>query len=74
MVVKLEKGYRFTSVAEKFGINKSVVSRAWKAFQTIGIAVRKFGGSHPRKTTAVDDRCIVLSMVAEWPAYHEFEL
>ncbi|GFV98669.1 transposable element Tcb2 transposase [Trichonephila clavipes] len=30
-----------TSAAEEFGINKSVVSRAWKAFQTIDTAVRK---------------------------------
>ncbi|GFT62941.1 transposable element Tcb2 transposase [Trichonephila clavipes] len=39
---------------------KSVVSRAWKAFQTTGTAVRKVGGGHPRTITAGDDRYIIL--------------
>ncbi|GFY34041.1 transposable element Tcb2 transposase [Trichonephila clavipes] len=34
MIGKLEKGRTVTSVAAEFGINKSVVLRAWKAFQT----------------------------------------
>ncbi|GFW56486.1 transposable element Tcb2 transposase [Trichonephila clavipes] len=34
MIGKLEEGR--TSVAAEYGINKSVVSRAWKAFQTTG--------------------------------------
>ncbi|GFT21628.1 hypothetical protein TNCV_617321 [Trichonephila clavipes] len=34
-------GRTVTSVASDFGINKSVVSRAWKAFQTICAAVRR---------------------------------
>ncbi|GFV42994.1 transposable element Tcb2 transposase [Trichonephila clavipes] len=38
---KLEERCTVTSVAAEFGINKSVVSRAWKAFQTTGTAVRK---------------------------------
>ncbi|GFY14126.1 transposable element Tcb1 transposase [Trichonephila clavipes] len=41
MIGKLEEGRTVTSVAAEFGINKSVVSRAWKAFQTTGTAVRK---------------------------------
>ncbi|GFU77810.1 uncharacterized protein TNCV_1138181 [Trichonephila clavipes] len=41
MIGKLEEGRTVTSVAAEFGINKSVVSRAWKAFQTTGKAVRK---------------------------------
>ncbi|GFV22888.1 uncharacterized protein TNCV_3335971 [Trichonephila clavipes] len=45
-------GRTVTSVAAEFGINKSVISRAWKAFQTTGTAVRKVGGSRPRTTTA----------------------
>ncbi|GFS64418.1 transposable element Tcb2 transposase [Trichonephila clavipes] len=36
MIGKLEEGRTVTSVAAKFGINKSVVSRALKAFQTTG--------------------------------------
>ncbi|GFV39195.1 transposable element Tcb2 transposase [Trichonephila clavipes] len=36
MIGKLEKGRTVTSVAAEFGINKSVGSRAWKAFQTTG--------------------------------------
>ncbi|GFW74933.1 transposable element Tcb2 transposase [Trichonephila clavipes] len=52
--------YRHTSVAAEFGINKSFVSRAWKAFQTTGTAVRKVGGGDPRTTTAGDDRYIIL--------------
>ena len=49
MVGKLEEGRSVTSVADEFGINKSVVSRAWKAFQTTGTAVRKVGGGRSRK-------------------------
>ncbi|GFT29000.1 transposable element Tcb2 transposase [Trichonephila clavipes] len=41
-------------------INKSVVSRAWKAFQTTGTAIRKVGGGRPRTTTAGYDRYIIL--------------
>ncbi|PRD21034.1 UNVERIFIED_CONTAM: hypothetical protein NCL1_52968 [Trichonephila clavipes] len=41
IIRKLEEGRTVTSVAAEFGINKSVVSRAWKAFQTTGSAVRK---------------------------------
>ncbi|GFY02272.1 hypothetical protein TNCV_3501551 [Trichonephila clavipes] len=46
------RGRTVTSVAAEFEINKSVVSRAWKAFQTTGAAVRKVGGGRPRTTTA----------------------
>ncbi|GFS71885.1 transposable element Tcb2 transposase [Trichonephila clavipes] len=53
-------GRTVTSVAAEFGINKSVVSRAWKAFQTTGTAVRKVGGGRPRTTTAGDDQYIIL--------------
>ncbi|GFT16134.1 transposable element Tcb2 transposase [Trichonephila clavipes] len=60
MIKKLEEGCTVTSVAAEFGINKSVVSRAWKAFQTTGTAVRKVGGGLPRTTTAGDDRYIIL--------------
>ncbi|GFT74314.1 transposable element Tcb2 transposase [Trichonephila clavipes] len=58
MIGKLEEGRTVTSVAAEFGINKSVVSRFWKAFQTT--AVRKVGGGRPRTTTAGDDRYIIL--------------
>ncbi|GFY14332.1 transposable element Tcb2 transposase [Trichonephila clavipes] len=57
---KLEEGRTVTSVAAEFGINKSVISRAWKAFQTIRTAVRKVGGGRPRTTTIEDDRYIIL--------------
>ncbi|GFW97410.1 transposable element Tcb2 transposase [Trichonephila clavipes] len=59
MIGKLEEGRTVPSVAAEFGINKSVVSRAWKAFQTTGTAVRKVGGGQPR-TTAGDDQYIIL--------------
>ncbi|GFW77140.1 transposable element Tcb2 transposase [Trichonephila clavipes] len=49
MIGQLEEGRTVTSVAAEFGVNKSVVSRAWKAFQTTGTAV-----------TAGDDRYIIL--------------
>jgi transposase len=62
MIGKLEGGRTVISVATEFGINKSVVSRAWKAFQTTGTAVRKVGGGRPRTTTAGDDRYIVLQV------------
>ncbi|GFV59000.1 transposable element Tcb2 transposase [Trichonephila clavipes] len=60
MIEKLEEGRTVTSVAAEFGINKSVVSRAWKVFQTTGITVRMVGGGRPRTTTAGDDRYIIL--------------
>ncbi|GFX87321.1 transposable element Tcb2 transposase [Trichonephila clavipes] len=60
MIGKLEEGRTVTSVAAEFGINKSVVSRAWKAFQTTGTSVRKVGGGRLRMTTAGDDRYIIL--------------
>ncbi|GFX97715.1 uncharacterized protein TNCV_3066021 [Trichonephila clavipes] len=60
MIGKLEEGPTVTSVAAEFGTNKSVVSRAWKAFQTTGTAVRKVGGGSPRTKTAGDDRYIIL--------------
>ncbi|GFY13093.1 transposable element Tcb2 transposase [Trichonephila clavipes] len=40
LIGKLAEGRTVTSVAAEFRINKSVVSRAWKAFQTTGTAVR----------------------------------
>ncbi|GFS61078.1 transposable element Tcb2 transposase [Trichonephila clavipes] len=60
MIGKLEEGRTVTSVTAECGINKSVVSRAWKAFQTTGTAVRKDGGGRRRTTTAGDDRYIIL--------------
>ncbi|GFT57814.1 transposable element Tcb2 transposase [Trichonephila clavipes] len=63
MIGKLEEGRTVTSVAAEFGINKNVVSRAWKAaFQTTGTAVRMVGGGRPRTTTAGDDRYIILQV------------
>ncbi|GFX59032.1 uncharacterized protein TNCV_3814661 [Trichonephila clavipes] len=41
MIGKLEEGRSLSSVAEVFGINKSVVSRVWKTFHTLGTAVSK---------------------------------
>ncbi|GFU33785.1 transposable element Tcb2 transposase [Trichonephila clavipes] len=60
IIGKLEERRTVTSVAAEFGIIKSVVSRAWKAFRTTGTAVRKVGGGRPRTTTARDDRYILL--------------
>ncbi|GFX23377.1 transposable element Tcb2 transposase [Trichonephila clavipes] len=60
MIGKLEEGRSVTSVAAEFGINKSVVSRAWKAFQTTGTAFRKVGGGRLRTTKTGDDRYIIL--------------
>ncbi|GFW28178.1 uncharacterized protein TNCV_4499081 [Trichonephila clavipes] len=59
MIGKLEEGRTINSVAAEFEINKSVVSRAWKAFQTTGTVVRKVGGGRPRTTIAGDDRYII---------------
>ncbi|GFV45121.1 transposable element Tcb2 transposase [Trichonephila clavipes] len=60
MIGKLEEGRTVTNVAAEFGINKSVVSRAGKAFQTTGTAIRKVGGGRQRTTTAGDNRYIIL--------------
>ncbi|GFX62393.1 transposable element Tcb2 transposase [Trichonephila clavipes] len=62
IIGKLEEGSTVTSVAAEFGINKSVVSRAWKAFQTTGTAVRKVGSGRTGTTTAGDDRYIILQV------------
>ncbi|GFX13835.1 transposable element Tcb2 transposase [Trichonephila clavipes] len=59
---KLEEGRTVTSVAAEFEINKSVVLRAWKVFQTTGTAVRKVDGGRPRTKTADDDRYINLQV------------
>ncbi|GFS70702.1 transposable element Tcb2 transposase [Trichonephila clavipes] len=60
MIGKLEEGRTVTNVAAEFGINKSVVSRAWKAFQTTGTAVRKVSSGRRRTTKTGDDRYIIL--------------
>ncbi|KFM68777.1 Transposable element Tcb2 transposase, partial [Stegodyphus mimosarum] len=60
MIRKLEEGRTVPSVVAEFGINKSVVSRAGKGFQTTGTAFRKVGGGRPRTTSTEDDRYIVL--------------
>ncbi|GFX19589.1 transposable element Tcb2 transposase [Trichonephila clavipes] len=62
VIGKLEEGRTVTSVAAEFGITKSVVSRAWKAFQTTDTAVRKVGGGRLRTKTAGDDRYIILQV------------
>ncbi|GFX49316.1 uncharacterized protein TNCV_3334341 [Trichonephila clavipes] len=60
MIGKFEEGRTVTSVAAEFGINKSVVSSPWKAFQTTGTAVRKVVGGRSRTTTAGDDQNIIM--------------
>ncbi|GFV96037.1 transposable element Tcb2 transposase [Trichonephila clavipes] len=60
IIGKLEEGCNVTSVAAEFGINQSVVSRAWKAFQTTSTAIRKAAGGHPRTATAGDDQYVIL--------------
>ncbi|GFS87437.1 uncharacterized protein TNCV_207551 [Trichonephila clavipes] len=68
MIGKPKEGLSLIIVAEEFGINKSVISCSWKPFQTIGTAVTK----NPRKTTAVDDRFIVLQAKRARNHLHEF--
>ncbi|GFV90824.1 transposable element Tcb2 transposase [Trichonephila clavipes] len=53
MIGKLEEGRTVTSVAAEFGINKSVVSRAWKAFQTTCTAVRKAKRSRRQSASVI---------------------
>ncbi|GFV28950.1 transposable element Tcb2 transposase [Trichonephila clavipes] len=60
MIGKLQERCTVTSVAAEYGINKSVISRAWKAFQTPGTTARNVGGGRPRTTTAGDERYIIL--------------
>ncbi|GFY23637.1 transposable element Tcb2 transposase [Trichonephila clavipes] len=62
MIGKLEEARTVTSVAAEFGSNKSVVSRAWKAFQTTGTAVRKVNSGRLRANTAGNDRYIILQV------------
>ncbi|GFT95345.1 desert hedgehog protein A [Trichonephila clavipes] len=49
MIEKLEEGRTVTNVAAEFGINKSVVSRAWKAIQTTGVYACSPGRSGARR-------------------------
>ncbi|GFX70750.1 transposable element Tcb1 transposase [Trichonephila clavipes] len=56
----LEEGRSVTSVAAKFGIAHSIVSRIWRQFKTTGITIRGFSSGRPRGTTPADDRYIVL--------------
>ncbi|GFX90685.1 transposable element Tcb2 transposase [Trichonephila clavipes] len=60
IIGKLEEGRSVTSVAAKFGIAHSIVSRLWRQFQTTGTAIRGFSSGRPRGTTPADDRYIVL--------------
>ncbi|GFX76622.1 transposable element Tc1 transposase [Trichonephila clavipes] len=60
IIGKLEEGRSVTSVAAKFGIAHSIVSRLWRQFQTTGRAIRGFSSGRPRGTTPADDRYIVL--------------
>ncbi|GFW51367.1 hypothetical protein TNCV_3254961 [Trichonephila clavipes] len=57
---EFEKGRSSVSVAQQFGIDKSVASRAWKILQISVATVRKISGDWLRKTTARDNRYIVL--------------
>ncbi|GFV69520.1 transposable element Tcb1 transposase [Trichonephila clavipes] len=60
IIGKLEEGRSVTSVAAKFGIAHSIVSRLWRQFQTTGTAIRGFSSGRPRGTTLAHDRYIVL--------------
>lgn len=52
VIGKLEEGF---SVAQEFGIEKRVLSRAQEVFQATSTAVRKVDDDRPRKITAIDD-------------------
>ncbi|GFW24393.1 transposable element Tcb2 transposase [Trichonephila clavipes] len=60
IIGKVEEGRSVTSVAAKFEIAHSIVSRLWRQFQTTGTAIRGFSSGRPRGTTPADDRYIVL--------------
>lgn len=66
MIIKLNRERSLTTVTQKFGIEKTVISRAWKAFERTGTAVkmgdRPFSGGRPREITASDARFIVLQV------------
>ncbi|GFW03255.1 transposable element Tcb2 transposase [Trichonephila clavipes] len=53
MIGRLEERRTVTSVAAEFGISKSVVSSAWKAFQTTGTAVRKANRVRQHSASAI---------------------
>ncbi|GFX05301.1 transposable element Tcb2 transposase [Trichonephila clavipes] len=55
IIGKLEEGRSVTSVAAKFGIAHSIVSRLWRQFQTTVTAIRGFSSGRPRGTTPADD-------------------
>ncbi|GFU13669.1 transposable element Tc3 transposase [Trichonephila clavipes] len=56
IIGKLEEGRSVTSVAAKFGISHSIVSRLWRQFQTTATAIRGFSSGRPRGTTTADDQ------------------
>ncbi|GFV48995.1 uncharacterized protein TNCV_2164851 [Trichonephila clavipes] len=68
IIGKIEEGRKITDVAREFDIARSVVSRLWKSFKTIGMCSRRHGGGRVRSTTPAEDRYIVLS--AKKQAHH----
>ncbi|GFU46683.1 transposable element Tcb2 transposase [Trichonephila clavipes] len=71
MIGKLKEGRTVTSVAAEFGINKSVVSRAWKAFKTTEVQraqkldncqwSRVLFTDESRFSTRSDCQCVLIS-------------
>ncbi|GFX35863.1 transposable element Tcb1 transposase [Trichonephila clavipes] len=60
IIGKLEEGRSVTSVAAKFRIAHSIVSRLWRQFQTTGTAIGGFSSGRPRGTLPAEDRYVVL--------------
>lgn len=63
MIDKIEVRQNVTRVSHEFGINKRVISHAWKIIQTTDTAIRKKDWWEcPRQITLMDDLYIILQL------------
>ena len=55
-----EQGARHREIGEVFGVDHTVITRAWARFQQHGTPVRRHGGGRTRMTTEAEDRFLVI--------------
>lgn len=57
----IENGFRIRQVARMFHRSPSVIQRLWNRYRETGQYKRRIGQGRKRKTTAIQDRFLVLS-------------
>ena len=58
IIADLKKGEKQVDVARKYNINRSIICRLLKKYNSTNEVSVKHRGGHPRKTSAHDDRQI----------------